>query len=278
MAFDTDVLDAIHALAAQKGWPEAAFAAVVEVESNGKAFSRVDGRDLPLILFEPHVFYRCLPPSLRAEAVRRNLARPKWGQLPYPKTQAARYNQLERAKSIHEEAAYMACSWGVGQVLGENHVMLGLPTARALAEQAMSGIAGQLDLMARFIDATGLGPKLIALDWRGFARRYNGSGQVAEYAGRMERAFRRYGGQAVPVEEDDVTLRLGSRGTAVSDLQQNLRRLGYHLFVDGDFGPATEAAVTRFQSDNGLLADGIAGPVTQARVEALLGRDVIGLI
>lgn len=56
------------------------------------------------------------------------------------------------------------------------------------------------------------------------------------------------------------TLRQGSRGTAVSDLQ---RRLG-GLSVDGVFGSRTRGAVTSFQSARGLAADGVVGPRTWA--------------
>ena len=46
-------------------------------------------------------------------------------------------------------------------------------------------------------------------------------------------------------------------------LQLALNRAGYGpLAKDGIFGNATRGAVLRFQSDNGLSADGIAGPVT----------------
>lgn len=58
------------------------------------------------------------------------------------------------------------------------------------------------------------------------------------------------------------TLRLGSRGTAVSDLQQRLE-----LTADGAFGPNTEAAVKAFQTAQGLAADGVVGPQTWAKLE-----------
>lgn len=51
-------------------------------------------------------------------------------------------------------------------------------------------------------------------------------------------------------------------GDRVRQLQQRLNERGAHLDVDGEFGPATEAAVLAYQRANGLEADGIAGPVT----------------
>jgi putative chitinase len=61
-----------------------------------------------------------------------------------------------------------------------------------------------------------------------------------------------------------VTLREGSTGKNVKRLQSRLKKLGFNPgAVDGDFGPATEAAVMAFQKSGGLLADGIAGPRTQ---------------
>lgn len=55
-------------------------------------------------------------------------------------------------------------------------------------------------------------------------------------------------------------LRRGSRGTEVADLQATLRRLGFPLVIDGDFGAATELAVMRIQADHRLTVDGIVGP------------------
>ncbi|MFQ1702483.1 N-acetylmuramidase domain-containing protein [Loktanella agnita] len=274
MAFSPAVLDEIERVALDQQIEPAALKAVVEVESAGRAFTKIDGRDMPLILYEYHVFYRYsdLTDPQRREAVRRKLASPRWGDLPYAKSQAARYNQLTRAAAINEQAAYAACSWGVGQVLGENAVWLGFGTPKALAEKTMEGVAGQLAVMLAFINKAGIMDKLKARDWRGFARRYNGPGQVDYYANRMATAYRRHAGSDwQPPEISPVSLRVGARGPDVADLQRKLRSLGFHLHVDGDFGPATQRMVRQFQAENGLVADGIAGPQTMARIEALRG-------
>ncbi len=64
-------------------------------------------------------------------------------------------------------------------------------------------------------------------------------------------------------ESDDVTLRPGSTGNAVKELQYRLKELGYYTGSrDGAYGVNTEAAVAAFQANNGLKADGIAGPDT----------------
>lgn len=79
----------------------------------------------------------------------------------------------------------------------------------------------------------------------------------------------------------------GDRGPAVHDLQTKLAELGYvdsqgqRLQADGNFGPATRAAVERLQDAHGLAVDGKAGPATwraiQADVQALQ-RDDPGLL
>lgn len=59
------------------------------------------------------------------------------------------------------------------------------------------------------------------------------------------------------------TLKIGSSGPEVKSLQQALLKAGFRPGkADGDFGPGVEAAVMAFQRANGLLPDGVAGPVT----------------
>lgn len=56
-----------------------------------------------------------------------------------------------------------------------------------------------------------------------------------------------------------TTVRRGSRGDSVTDLQNTLNNYGYGLSVDGIYGDKTDAAVRDFQYRNGLSIDGIVG-------------------
>ncbi|MCG8927115.1 D-Ala-D-Ala carboxypeptidase family metallohydrolase [Lentzea sp. CC55] len=88
--------------------------------------------------------------------------------------------------------------------------------------------------------------------------------------------------QADPVTAADAcytwgrTLSEGASGEDVRQLQ--IRVAGYPgygavLGIDGQFGPATKAAVTRFQQAYGLGADGIAGSATFSKLYALQDDD-----
>lgn len=65
------------------------------------------------------------------------------------------------------------------------------------------------------------------------------------------------------------TLRKGDEGPEVVTLQQALTELGYLSgAADGNFGTGTQTAVKKFQEDNSLDADGIAGRMTQEALYA----------
>ncbi len=57
--------------------------------------------------------------------------------------------------------------------------------------------------------------------------------------------------------------KFGSTGSEVTQIQQKLSNLGYYNgSIDGVYGSETKRAVTNFQRDYGLTADGIAGSKT----------------
>ena len=63
------------------------------------------------------------------------------------------------------------------------------------------------------------------------------------------------------------TLRMGSVGSDVKYLQTRLTALGYHVGgIDGIFGVNTCNAVIEFQSEHRLVADGVVGAKTWAKI------------
>jgi len=64
-----------------------------------------------------------------------------------------------------------------------------------------------------------------------------------------------------------ATLRSGSKGTGVTDLQEKLKEAGFDPGpIDGIYGPKTVAAVKAYQKANDLEVDGIAGPLTLGKI------------
>lgn len=66
--------------------------------------------------------------------------------------------------------------------------------------------------------------------------------------------------------------KMGSTGNEVKAIQQELKDRGlYTGSVDGIFGKATQAAVKKFQTQQGLASDGIAGPATLKKLGISIG-------
>ena len=64
-----------------------------------------------------------------------------------------------------------------------------------------------------------------------------------------------------------ITLRKGSRGNGVKWLQTILNKKGFNCgAVDGIFGNGTFNAVIKYQKYNNLVADGIVGKNTRAKL------------
>jgi hypothetical protein len=61
-------------------------------------------------------------------------------------------------------------------------------------------------------------------------------------------------------------VRLGHTGAAAKECQAYLSAYRYPIVVDGNFGPASVAALRKFQKRYKLTVDGIAGPKTLAKM------------
>lgn len=65
---------------------------------------------------------------------------------------------------------------------------------------------------------------------------------------------------------------LGDNLPGVGILQSKLNKVGHKLTVDSIYGKGTESAVTAFQKTSGLVADGIAGKATLAKLDVIIAN------
>lgn len=275
--FSQAVIDEIVAQSKSAGIPPAALLALVDIESGGKVAVRLGGRLYPLIRFEGHYFDRRLSGAKRAHARREKLASPRTGAVKNPRGQAARWNMYRRAKAIDAKAAIESISWGIGQVMGAHWAWLGYPSAEALFEEAVSGFDGQLRLMLRFVEKSGITPHLKARRWRDVARIYNGPAYARyKYHIKLAAAEKRWSARLArhtPASTEPMRansdLALGARGAAVRQLQQQLGHAGHEISIDGVFGRQTRGTLRAFQREHGRAPTGIAdAPTRQALADA----------
>lgn len=77
--------------------------------------------------------------------------------------------------------------------------------------------------------------------------------------------------QAYAGDYGTTLLKLGSRGPAVTSLQQDLTALGYNTYgIDSIFGVNTQNSVVAFQKAKGIAADGLVGTQTKTALDNAL--------
>jgi peptidoglycan hydrolase-like protein with peptidoglycan-binding domain len=76
---------------------------------------------------------------------------------------------------------------------------------------------------------------------------------------------------SMPAAASAQSLRNGSHGAAVKELQRELKAAGIAVSTDGQYGPATVTAVKRFQRAANLKMTGIADDGTQRRLRQSIG-------
>lgn len=165
-----------------------AMQAVIAVEAVGEGFLP-DGR--PKILFERHKFHQLADPSQVGQWAKTvpDICNPKAGGY---KGGAGEYSRLYRAVQLDGHAAVMACSWGIGQVMGFNWKLAGERSLMGFLLAAHHDEDAQLMLMAAFIRSVGAADELCRHDWAGFARLYNGAGYARNaYDTKLAAAYQR---------------------------------------------------------------------------------------
>lgn len=241
-------------IAERLGCSEAVIRAVLAVEAAGHGFLR-DGR--PKILFERHKFHQFT--GGKHSSAFPSISSPTPGGYAGG---ALEYTRLETAYALAPEAALRATSWGLPQIMGFNHGLAGFESIQAMVEAFKAGEDEQLLAFATFIENVGLADELRNLEWKEFARQYNGPAHK-DYDKKLISAYTRELAKA------------NDRAADWAEIQAQLNALGFGpLVVDGFFGPKTEAALRAFQAERGLPVTGGLTPQTE---EALFEGGILEL-
>jgi hypothetical protein len=205
---------------------------VLAVETSGCGFLP----DLrPQILYERHIFNRLT----HGKYDDGDIGDPTPGG--YGPSGAHQYDRLALAIAKDRTAALQSCSWGIGQILGENYSMEGFADTEQMVAAMSASEDQQLAAMSNFLVSSRLNVPLQAHDWASFARGYNGSNYaINRYDIRLNAEFQKYSAGGVP----DLTVRAA---------QLYLTYLGFHPGpIDGAAGTLTLSALTDFQTQHGL--------------------------
>jgi hypothetical protein len=159
------------------GVPVQHIKASIAIESPRGSYDSV-GR--PTILFERHKFAAHTQPPNRF-----NLSNPDLSGKPYGPggygPYGGQWDKLAAACALDPSAAFMACSWGAFQVMGDNAISLGYDSAYAMALSLTVSEAAHLETYVRFIERNGLEQALQACrpndpdSCRPFVKAYNGA-------------------------------------------------------------------------------------------------------
>jgi hypothetical protein len=131
----------------------------------------------PLILLERHKFWKWtggglnFAPKLKDN---RDICDPIAGG--YGAAGAHQHHRLARAMALDEIAALKSCSWGIGQVMGENFRIAGCSSVEAMVEESKASEDDQLRHLTGYVESCKISAALRAHDWKAFARGYNGPG------------------------------------------------------------------------------------------------------
>lgn len=165
----------------------AAIRAVAEVESGGRSGFLPDGR--PKILFESRWFHKLTNGAFDQQHP--DLSTAVWVR--NYRGGAAEYDRLRAAIALDREAALKSASWGMFQILGVNHAVVGFDNVEAFVKAQLESEGRQLDAFVGFVISNKLDDELRDKRWADFARVYNGPGFAEnKYDRKMADAYARH--------------------------------------------------------------------------------------
>ncbi len=157
----------------------------LSVETKNKGF---DAQDRPLILFERHWFHKLT--KGKYDASHPNISNAKAGG--YGKS-SEQYSRFSVAFGLNPDAAMKSASWGLGQVMGFNHAIVGYPTVGEFVDAMKVSEGHQLDAAIEYIIHNDLDDELRRHDWAAFARGYNGKNyKINDYDTKLKNAYDKF--------------------------------------------------------------------------------------
>jgi hypothetical protein len=219
---------------------------ILNVETSGFGFLS-DRR--PQILFERHIFHKLT--NGKFDTTNLNISNASTGGYIGGTSE---YSRLEKAITLDRKSALQSASWGIGQVMGSNHVSAGFTEIEAMVAAIVNNEDAQLLAMANFIKANHLTSALQRQNWQAFARGYNGSNfKENDYDTRLAASYENF-----KVSLPDLRLRTA---------QVALLYLGFDPGkVDGLRGRRTSTAIFQFQEKSKLPQTGQLEPVTEDKL------------
>ena len=152
----------------------AAVKAIKEVESGKSPFLK---SGFPTLLFEAHIFYKQLGPTLSSkyQVSHSNIISKTWNKNLY-KGGENEVSRLREAWEISPKSASASASYGAFQICGFNYSMCGYNSSMEFLGNIWLGEKEQLDSFVKFIKSSGIAPYLKNHNWEEVAKRYNGPG------------------------------------------------------------------------------------------------------
>lgn len=223
----------------------AAIKAVSKVESGGK--SGFFKNKKPKILFESRWFHNLT--KGRFDKTHPHLSTSRWVRNYYGGTRE--YERLEEAMKLDLEAAFKSTSWGMFQIMGGNYKLAGYKKVEDFVDAMCISERNHLQAFVKFILGNHLDDELRDLNWRAFARSYNGPGyKKNHYDEKMLQAY------------NEFSKKTHNRYPTTREIQMTLNKFGANIVVDGITGKNTKDAIRDFQFDHGLQVDGVVGKKT----------------